>query len=261
MEGEEEFIVFAIGEGLTGGAAGIFGEKEWINGKVATAGGGHSGEIGAESVAQIHHGVEFEVFGEPAGFGEAWDKIEMMARDGSAEATGDIKEIAGATAGAKDTAGAFDGAGQGDIDEKRAWGTSGFASDDGNVEACGNFLEACVNIFEAVKLCGGGSGDGDECVLGESAHGGEVADGSGEGFAADSAGDFCGSEVDAFDEGVGFEQAPQGCARVTDDRAVVAWADADGGRSGKIFGEFCDDGVFAEIGKFQEEGRLWSAWK
>ena len=63
MEGEEEFIVFAIGEGLTGGAAGIFGEKEWINGKVATAGGGHSGEIGAESVAQIHHGVEFEVFG------------------------------------------------------------------------------------------------------------------------------------------------------------------------------------------------------
>ena len=63
MEGEEEFVVFAIGEGLIGGAARIFRDKEWIDGKVATAGGGYSGEIGAESVAEIHHGVEFEVLG------------------------------------------------------------------------------------------------------------------------------------------------------------------------------------------------------
>ena len=98
-------------------------------------------------------------------------------------------------------------------------------------------------------------------MFGESAHGGEVADGSGEGFAPDSPRDFCGSEVDAFDESISFEQAPERCAWVADDRAVVPWTHADSGRCGKIFGEFCDDGVFAEIGKFQEEGRLWSAWK
>ena len=119
-EGEKEFVIFAVGDGLGHGAAGGARQGGFFEGESAATGGGEAGKVGGESVAEVHHGVEGKVRGEPAGLGEARGEVEMPSRERAAEPAGDVKRVAGASTGAEDAAGALDGAGEGDVEEKRA---------------------------------------------------------------------------------------------------------------------------------------------
>lgn len=60
-------------------------------------------------------------------------------------------------------------------------------------------------------------------------HGGDIAEAACECFTADKLGFGVGSEVDALDDGIGFQEERFIRYSEVEDRAVVAWADEGGG--------------------------------
>jgi len=136
----EEFVVFAVAEGLVDGGVAVAGDRVGEEEPAGAAGGGEAREILGETVAEVHHGGGWAVGGEPLGFGEAGFEVEVMAVDGAAEAAGDGDDVGGLACGAEDEVRWGDCAEEGDGDD--GWGSfgegGGFAAGDaGAGAACG----------------------------------------------------------------------------------------------------------------------------
>ena len=100
----------------------------------------------------------------------------MFAGAGAAEAAGDVERIARTPAAAEDAAFPFDGAGEGDVEEKRAGRARGFAADDADAETARGPAQAGVERGGAGHFQMRRRGEGDERVLGHAAHCGDVAE-------------------------------------------------------------------------------------
>lgn len=248
-EGEKEFVILAVGEGLREGAALRAGHGGVVEGEGAAARGGEAGEVGGESVAEVHHGTQQKVCGEPAGLGEAGNEVEMMAGERAAEPARDVDRVAGVSAGTENAAGALDGAGEGDIQEKRAGRARGLAAHDAHAEAPRGLAQPGVNPAHAVEAGRGRRGDRDERMPRFAAHRGDVADGAAQRFPPDAARIFVGEKMYALDDGVGFQQLPVPVARTANDRAIIARSDPDIRAEREGAGEFGDHAVLSEVGE------------
>ena len=150
--GEEEFVVFAIVEGVVEGgeavAAGEF-DRVFVDGD----GGGIEmrgdvalmadvGEIAGEAIGEIEHGGDAVVGGEIAGEMDAGGEGHVSAEDRAAEGAGDVEVIAWFGAGAGD-GGEAGGAGEnGDREGELVGPGGGVAADDLAVEFISGGLDA-----------------------------------------------------------------------------------------------------------------------
>src|SRR5688500_9888279 len=140
---------------------------------------------------------------EPGGLRQARGKGKVLAGDGAAELAGDGDEVAGFAAGAEDEVFAFDAAFASDGDEGPGGEAGGFAAGENAAVLGEAFADAAVEAIHPDDGAVGIDGDGDEEVVGFTAHGGEVAEDAGDGFPADFFGRGVGEEVHTFDDGVG----------------------------------------------------------
>jgi hypothetical protein len=74
-------------------------------------------QVAGEPVAEVYHGVDVEVLGQPARFGEAGFEVEMVPLDGTSQFTGDEDRVAHLRARPEDGASGGHGAPQGNIEE------------------------------------------------------------------------------------------------------------------------------------------------
>ena len=202
--GEEEFIILSAGESELGSGAGGEGDLSGINSESDAGGAGEAREIGAESVAEVEHSGWELVADEPLAFGEAWGKGEMSAGPRATEFSCNKKKVArfgSATIGRKFMG---NGAEKGNGEKELACADC-LASDDGEVEFFGEKGESSIGLAEALGGAGVGATYGEEGSAGSGSSGGEIAEGTGEGFATDEGGGGGAGEVDAFDDGIGFE--------------------------------------------------------
>ena len=194
-EGEEEFKVFAIGEGVVKGVGGFAcgaAERDGGGMEVGAALGGveQAGKVGGQAIGKIHHGGGKMMGGEKAAGFEAGFKEQMVAiagEIGSAEGSGDIDEVAGFCAGPKHSGVAGNASYAGDM-KFECVALGGIAAENAEIPlACGGD-HAVVEAPDAREGGGGGSDEIDENPEGRSAHGGDVGNGAGNGFASDEAG-------------------------------------------------------------------------
>ena len=94
-DGEEEFEVLAIAEGLGGGAS--CGKRELVDieGESAAGGGVEAREVFREAVGKIHHGGGLEMGHQPGGLAQAGGEVEVLAGERATELAGDEEEVAG----------------------------------------------------------------------------------------------------------------------------------------------------------------------
>ena len=226
-ESEDQFVVFAVGEGTAD--VGSAAERQ---------GGGLEGWRGAarcegaeilrEAVAEIHHGADGRVACEPRALSETGLKRHVMARrQTGAEFAGDVDPIADARAGARDDAGASGCAEQGETSGDGAVGLRDVAADDGHSVVTSASGEAAVELFEPSKARAGIEGERKDGGGGVSAHGSEIAEVAFEEFGADVARGDGVVEVARVDHGIDRNELaetrggeygaivthPEGCAR------------------------------------------------
>ena len=97
----------------------------------------------------------------------------------------------------------------------------GFAADDGEMELFRETGETLVSLTDTVGGTGVGATNGDESGTGSSASGGKVAESTGECFATNEGSGGGGGEVDAFDDGIGFEDEVEIFRKGRENCAVV----------------------------------------
>jgi len=107
-------------------------------------GDGQVADITGETVAEVDHGMDGELFGEPMSLIEPGLEFEVMARDGSPEFSGDEESVARLGAGSTDGSAFVDGPECGDGNEDAFWIGGRFASDDGDIPAASGFAETVV---------------------------------------------------------------------------------------------------------------------
>lgn len=249
--GDEEFVVLAIRKCLLWRAALVPWKFRWVDAEAALGSPGESREIAGETVAQVHHGGRTEMTDEPAGMVESGNEVEVMAGEGASEASGDGEGIAGPAARAEREAMRFDRAEQGDREDGLLplWKTRRFAAGDAGSAASRGFGDPLVELGQPCEWQVRGQGQRDEGLVGDPAHGGDIADGAVEEFGSDAAGVGFHGEVDPGDEAVGFEEGEGGIVRAAEDSAVVAWTGVGAAGLRKVSGEEGDDAVFAGCGE------------
>lgn len=198
VEGEEQFVVFAVGEGVEAGGdmvlAGEYfgirveGELVGVNLGADVGGGAEAGQVLGEAIGEVHHRVEvlagglfqFECEVDAGGEGK------MAATNGAAELAGDEESVAYLGTGAANFVAIGQRAQGGDGDDEALVPNGGVAADERAVEGGGGITAG------EEKLLGGrdaGAGafarkcDGDEDGSGQAGHGGAVGEAAVDGFA------------------------------------------------------------------------------
>ncbi len=261
VHGEEEFVVFAVGEGLTPRATRRAGEEGGVEFEAKAGGVGESSGVAAEAVGEVHHGMEEWSRGakgvaEEGGIVEARLEAEMAkVAHAVAETSGDPDAIAGTSGGAEDWPrfvwGGEDGGGEDEGGRKRSRRRSrggDIAAHEGRVPMLGPCVHGIEEFVGRVLGKVGREAGGGEGAEGRAAHGGDVGDGAGDGFSGDEVehrafvGEVDGLEVTAFDEVVGGEQELVGVWS-SHDGAIIAWPDEDVGETNpEILGPKCNVG-------------------
>jgi len=98
--GEEQFVIFAVGNGMVDRDAARPRQTFLVDPEPEFARSGKAGKIGAEAVAQIHHGMDRKVFRQPAGFDNARHESQMFPLARAAETAGHEKIVARSAAAA-----------------------------------------------------------------------------------------------------------------------------------------------------------------
>src|SRR5690349_6656854 len=93
-DGEEEFVVFAVGDRVVDLSAGCERQRVLVDLETESARAREAGKISAQAVAQVHHRVNAEIFCEPARFVNARDEAKMFASQRSAKFSSDEKIVA-----------------------------------------------------------------------------------------------------------------------------------------------------------------------
>jgi len=268
-DGEEEFVVFAVGQGgeegrfgrglrssvgggcrrearcCTGGAADGDGADQEFGSDFAAF---HKvAQIASQAIAEVNHGMDGKMFSEPAGFVKTRLELEVLAGERAAEFAGDEEGVAVHSPGAEDAFVAGDFAEEGDGNEE-AFGVGGsFAADDGDAVTEGELAHAVVDFLDEIGVEVVGQGESDEGGEGTAGHRGNVAEAAGEGLVADALGGRGAEEMDAFYHGVGLEEEGAAGLAGIQDGAIVTGADDHGGIGGKGRTETGDEIEFVHL--------------
>jgi hypothetical protein len=234
-DGEQQFEVFAVGEG---GDHGGLGEFAFAGPEPCGAADGDRGaeefgaevaahfeevsEVAREAIADVDHGVDLSGGGEPLPLGQAGFEFEVASGDGSAEFAGDQDGVADHGAGTENGLVAGDASDEGDGDEGLAWIGGGFASDDRDLEARGGATHAAVEGLNPGGVMLRRQGEGDDGRGGCATHGGNVAEGAGNRLVPDLFRVGVREEVHAFDDGVRLQQGVEAGIPQVQHGAVVA---------------------------------------
>ena len=201
-ESEDQFVVFAVGEGTADVGSAAERQGGGLEGGRGAA-RREGAEIFREAVAEIHHGADGGVACEPRALGETGFKGHVMARrQTGAELASDVDPVADARAGARDDAGASGRAEEGETGGDGAVGLRDVAADDGHAVVTSASGEAAVELFEPSKARAGVEGEREDGGGGASAHGSEIAEVAFEEFGTDVARGDGVVEVARVDHGV-----------------------------------------------------------
>lgn len=173
----------------------------------------------------------------------------MASGKRAAKATGYGEDVIRLTVMAVDAGFALGGAFSGDRDnDGGVFGEGdGFAAGEGAAVGSEAAADAAIKFFGPGDGCVGGQGDSDEDKRRSASHGGKVAEHAGDGLPANFVRRGIGKEVNAFDDGIGFQESQWATAGI-DDCAIVARPGDEGWVIiGKTVQESGDEGVFAEV--------------
>ena len=186
-ESEDQLVVFSVGEGTADVGSAAERQGGGLEGGRGAA-RREGAEIFREAVAEIHHGADRRVSGEPRALGEPGLKRDVMpGRQTGAEFAGDVNLIADARAGARDDAGASGRAEESETGGDDAIGLRDVAADDGYAVVTSASGEAAVELLEPSEARAGVEGECEDGGGGVSAHGSEIAEVALEEFCADVA--------------------------------------------------------------------------
>jgi hypothetical protein len=93
-DSNQQFIVLAVGESAVDVSAFAAGDGLAIDFKSASAGSGEAGQVGSESIADIHHGRRMDIFCEPPTLLKAGNEIQMVSCDRTSKLSGNEEQIA-----------------------------------------------------------------------------------------------------------------------------------------------------------------------
>lgn len=207
-------------------------------------------EVAGQSVAEVNHGVDGEVLGQPACLVQAGFEFEVFAFGRAAEFAGDEDGVAGPGAGSEDGAAAGDPAPEGYGEEEAARVARGFTAHHGDVVASSQPGQAGIDAVDAVRVGSLRQAECNQCGEGLTAHGGHVAEAAGQGLVTDFFGWCVRGEMDALDHGIGFEQPVVVPVPGTKHGAVVSWGDDDLGALRQVWEEAFDECELVH-GRFQ----------
>lgn len=232
---EQEFEVFAVGEG---GDHGGLGEFAFPGAQLRGAADGDGGteefgaevaahfkevpEITREAIADVDHCMDLTGGGEPLALVEAGFELEVSPGDRSTEFAGDQDGVANRGPGASEGLGAGDASDERDGHEDLAGIGGGFPADDGHLKARRGAAHATVKGLDPVRVMLRRKAEGDNRRGGLASHGGNVAEGAGHGLVTDLLRVGVGKEVDAFDDGIGLQQGVETRIAEVQHGAVVA---------------------------------------
>ena len=237
---------------MSGGAPAGFWQGGLVEREGAAAGRGETREIGAKTVAEVHHRAGTVMRGEPLGLGHARRESEVLPAQRSAEAPGDIERISGFSSAAPDAARAGDFAGERDIQKEGAGRSRSLAAHNGDTEMPRGPAQPAVKAFDPSHRSLARRSEGDERMPWRAPHGGDVADCPTERFPSDPAWIGVGQEMDILDYAIDLEQMPARRAGCADDGAIVAGTGEHIGASGQAAEEPGEQGIFAKLGEGHE---------
>src|SRR4051812_11347925 len=198
-------------------------------------------QIASEAVAQVDHGVNSEMFGEPAGLAEARSEIEMLSGDGAAEFARDKNGITWFCARARDLAVARNCADEGNGNENFLRRGRCFAASDRDIEFLSDRVDSAINGEDEFRIEIFRESDGHQAGGGVSGHGRDVTQGPTQSFPANLYRIGVRHEMDSFDHRVRFKEEEFAGNAEIDRRAVIARALNDGGVLVEIWDQFCDE--------------------
>src|SRR6266550_2554287 len=186
--GKQQFIIFAIGYCLLHGAAARNRQRAFINREREPACTCQPRQIGAQSVAQIHHRVHLEICGQPARFFNPGDEIQMPPANRATQFSGYKKVVVGFSTAAQDAAVGLDR--PYDTHDDYGWAicVTGFTTNDGNVEIPRRLIKTAIQIANPHNLFFTGDDEGDKSELRDPRHRGEITQPSHHRFPADRTG-------------------------------------------------------------------------
>ena len=217
---KEELIVLSLREGEPGGGMGGEGDLIGVDGESDAGGAGEAGKVGSQTIAEVEHRGGKAMTDEPLAFGEAWGEGEVAVGARAAEFACNKKGVA--RFGARAGGGYFFWGGSEEREgEEKLPSADGLPSDEGEMELFRETGQSLISLTDTGGGVGMGATDGEENGAGSCASGGEIAERASESFAAEEGGGGGAGEVDAFDDGIGFENEVEVFRKSGEDGAVV----------------------------------------
>jgi hypothetical protein len=142
--------------------------------------------------------------------------------------------------------------------KRRSRRARSFAADDGHAELARSSPQAGVERLHLYDVRFRRRRERNEGVLGDAAHGCDIADRAAECFPADTARILLREEMDAFDHCVGLQKQPARIPGATDHRAVIASGHEDIVAQRQAARERRHEAILAELGKLHVAGAV--AW-
>src|SRR5439155_18830677 len=99
---EEQFVIFSVRDCIANFSAAIERQILHLYLESDLTGAHEARKVDAKPIAQIHHGVNRKVFGQPPRVRNPRDKMQMLSLDGAAELARDKDIIADFAAPARD---------------------------------------------------------------------------------------------------------------------------------------------------------------
>src|SRR5437762_253050 len=144
--GEEEFVIFAVGNCLLNAATGRKRQSALVNGETKFARARQPGQVRAKAIAQVHHGVHFEICRQPARFVDSRDKPQMPATNRTTQFSGNEKIVVRFATAAQNAAVAFDKSRHTNNDHCRTSSLAGFSPNDSDVKTRRGAIETAIEL-------------------------------------------------------------------------------------------------------------------
>jgi hypothetical protein len=256
-DGEEEFVVLAVGEGRLKIGSFAAWDGLLVDFKSASAGSGEAGQVGAESVANIHHGGGVDIFREPLAFLETGGEIEVVACDGAAELSCDEEQIARFSARAGENVLGVDVPRKHDRDGYAVLLAGHFAAGDGDAKAAGGAPKSTIEFYPIGRIEVGGRKEGYEGLVRRASHGGDIAQRTAERLPTHFCRIMRTEKMNILCDAICFEQNECAGLSTLDGGTVVTWAEWLILRNGNEAQELVEQFVLGAEFHFMRSGH-WS---
>src|SRR5207249_2381424 len=149
---EEQFVVFSVRECIADFSAAIERQILHLYLESDLTGMREVWKVDAKPIAQIDHGVNRKVFGQPPRFRNPRNKMQMLSLDGAAELTRDKEIIADFPAAARYPPIFLNKSNNANRNGNRPSRTARFAADDADFEPGRGFAESLIKFSHPADL-------------------------------------------------------------------------------------------------------------